>query len=278
VYTYPEDAAAALSRASVYGNWLGRDPGVVPDPGDVRRDEGAAVVAGALERGPGWLEHEEVAGLLSCYRLPTPAWHIARTPEEVGLAVSRLGGEVAIKAIAPGLLHKTDVGAVEVGVSGQVTAVAVARRIGAAVAAAGFVVSGYLVQRMAEPGVEMLVGMVHDPVFGAVVACGGGGTTAEVIGDVAVRLTPVTDRDAHEMIASLRTHPLLEGFRGAPAVDVGALEQIVLRLSALVDEHPAIVEVDLNPVIASATGAVVADARIRLEPPPSRRPWPAVGS
>jgi acyl-CoA synthetase (NDP forming) len=159
-----------------------------------------------------------------------------------------------------------------------VTAVAAARRIGDAVAAAGFVVSGYLVQRMAEPGVEMLVGMVHDPVFGAVVACGGGGTTAEVIGDVAVRLTPLTDRDAHEMIASLRTRPLLEGFRGAPPVDIAALEQIVLRLGALVDEHPAIVEVDLNPVIASASGAVVADARVRVEPPPSRKPWPAVGS
>jgi acyl-CoA synthetase (NDP forming) len=250
---------------------------VVPDLDDVRRDEAAAIIAGALERGPGWLEHEEVAALLSCYGLPTPEWQIARTPEGVGVAVSRMGGKVAIKAIAPGLLHKTDAGAVEVGVSGRVTAVAVASRIGDAVAAAGFDASGYLVQRMAEPGVEMLVGMVHDPVFGAVVACGGGGTTAEVIGDVAVRLAPVTDRDAREMIASLRTYPLLEGFRGAPPIDVGALETIVLRLSALVDEHPAIAEVDLNPVIASAGGAVVADARMRVEPPPPRRPWPAVG-
>jgi acyl-CoA synthetase (NDP forming) len=137
---------------------------------------------------------------------------------------------------------------------------------------------GFLVQRMASPGVEMLVGVVHDPVFGPVVACGGGGTTAELIGDVAVRLTPVTDRDASEMVASLRTYPLLRGYRGAPSVSVDALEDVVLRLAALVDEHPEVAEVDLNPVAVGARGAVVVDARMRVVPPPPRRPWPAVGS
>jgi acyl-CoA synthetase (NDP forming) len=131
---------------------------------------------------------------------------------------------------------------------------------------------------MAASGVEMLVGMVHDPVFGPVVACGGGGTTAEVIGDVAVRLTPVTDRDAAEMVESLRTYPLLVGYRGAAPVDVAALEDVVLRLSALVDAHPEIVEVDLNPVIATPDGATVVDARMRVEPAPPRLPWPSLGA
>ncbi|MEA2443402.1 MAG: hypothetical protein QOJ12_694 [Thermoleophilales bacterium] len=278
VYTYPEDAAAALAKASEYGRWLEREPGSVPRFDGVRADEAAATIATALARGSGWLHQEEVAALLSCYGLPTPEWRIARTPDEVGLVVRRMGGTVAIKAIAPDLLHKTDAGGVEVGVFGRATAVAAARRIAAATEARGHRLDGYLVQRMAEPGVEMLVGMVDDPVFGPVVACGGGGTTAELIGDVAVALTPVTDRDAREMIASLRTRPLLDGYRGAPPADVAALEDVVLRLSALVDAHPAIVEVDLNPVIVWGDGAVVVDARVRVQPPPPRRPWPALGA
>jgi acyl-CoA synthetase (NDP forming) len=131
---------------------------------------------------------------------------------------------------------------------------------------------------MAPPGVEMLVGVVHDEVFGPVVACGGGGTTAELIGDVALRLTPLTGRDAREMIESLRTYPLLRGYRGSQEVDVGALEQVVLRLAALVEAHAEVMEVDLNPVIVAADGALVVDARMRIAHAPPRRPWPAVGS
>jgi acyl-CoA synthetase (NDP forming) len=145
-------------------------------------------------------------------------------------------------------------------------------------AAAGHAVEGYLVQRMAPDGVEMLVGVVHDPLFGPVLACGGGGTTAELIGDVAVRLSPVTDRDAHDMVRSLRTYPLLRGYRGASAVDVDALEDVVLRLAAMVDEHSEVAEVDMNPVIVGADGALVVDARVRVTEPPPRRPWPAVGT
>jgi acyl-CoA synthetase (NDP forming) len=165
---------------------------------------------------------------------------------------------------------------VAVGISAR-GAVAAARRIGAAVEAAGHEPPAFLVQRMAATGIEMLVGMVHDPVFGAVVACGSGGTAAEVLGDVAVRLTPVTDVDAREMVRSLRTFPLLTGYRGAAPVDLDALEQVVLRLGALVDAHSEVVEVDLNPVVVTPAGATVVDARIRVTNPPPRRPWPAVG-
>jgi acyl-CoA synthetase (NDP forming) len=124
----------------------------------------------------------------------------------------------------------------------------------------------------------MLVGVVHDPLFGPVIACGGGGTTAELIGDVAVRLAPVTDRDAAEMLRSLKTFPLLQGYRGAEPVDVDALEDVVLRLDALVEEHAEIAEVDMNPVVVSADGAIVVDARVRVEQAPPRQPWPAIGT
>jgi acyl-CoA synthetase (NDP forming) len=185
---------------------------------------------------------------------------------------------VAIKAVAPTLVHKTDAGGVALALAGSEAVAAAARDMRESAAAAGHAVESYLVQRMAPAGVEVLVGVVHDPLFGPVVACGGGGTTAELIGDVAVRLSPVTDRDAHDMVRSLRTYPLLNGYRGATRVDVDALEGVVLRLAAMVDEHAEITEVDMNPVIVNAAGALVVDARMRVERPPLRRPWPAVGS
>ena len=111
-------------------------------------------------------------------------------------------------------------------------------------------------QEMVDEGVEMLVGVAHDPVFGPVVACGAGGTTVELVHDVAVRVTPITDLDASEMVRSLRTFPLLEGFRGAPKADVLALEEVILRVGALVDNHPSIAEMDCNPVMVLPRGAV----------------------
>ncbi|MEA2469105.1 MAG: hypothetical protein QOE38_103 [Thermoleophilaceae bacterium] len=276
-YVYPEDAARALAKAADHGRWLEHDPGVAPSFDGLRSDEAAATIATALERGSGWLEPAEVATLLSCYGYATPESVVADTPEAAGEAAELLGGPVAIKAVAPTLVHKTDAGGVALALAGSEAVAAAARDMRESAAAAGHAVESYLVQRMAPAGVEVLVGVVHDPLFGPVVACGGGGTTAELIGDVAVRLSPVTDRDAHDMVRSLRTYPLLNGYRGARRVDVDALEEVVLRLAAMVDEHAEITEVDMNPVIVSAAGALVVDARVRVEQAPSRRPWPSVG-
>jgi acetate---CoA ligase (ADP-forming) len=140
-----------------------------------------------------------------------------------------------------------------------------------AVAAEGYPVDGFLVQRMVGPGVELLVGVVHDASFGPVVACGAGGTAVELLKDVAVRITPLTDLDAAEMVRSLASFPLLEGYRGAPKADVAALEDLLLRVGALVEAHPEVAELDLNPVIALTEGVMVVDARVRVEaasPPP----------
>jgi acyl-CoA synthetase (NDP forming) len=277
-YTYPEEAARALAKAAEHGRWLKRDPGSVRAFTDLRSDEAAALLATALERGGGWLEPAEVARLLSCYGLPTPEALAAGNPAEAGDAATRLGGEVALKAVASGLVHKTEAGGVALGLAGREATVAAAERMRASARIAGHELEGYVVQQMALPGVEMLVGMVHDAQFGPVVACGGGGTTAELIADVAVRLTPVTDVDASEMVRSLRTYPLLCGFRGATPVDVDALEEVVLRLAAMVEEHAEIAEIDMNPVIVSHHGATVVDARVRVAQSPPRQPWPAVGT
>jgi acyl-CoA synthetase (NDP forming) len=266
-YRFPEDAARALARAVEYGSWRRRPPGVVPDLPEARRDEAAALLAAALADGPGprWLGPEQVARLLGCYGLPVAEWRLTRSPEEAATAAAALGGPVALKAVAPRLVHKTEAHAVRLGLTGAAQVRAAAAEMVEAVAAQGYVVEGFLVQRMVGGGVELLVGVVHDASFGPVVACGAGGTAVELVKDVAVRITPLTDLDAAEMVRSLATFPLLDGYRGAPKADVAALEDLLLRVSALVEAHPEIAELDCNPVMVLPHGAVVVDARARVE-------------
>ncbi|MBI4728694.1 MAG: GNAT family N-acetyltransferase [Acidobacteria bacterium] len=262
-YSFPEDAARALSRAARHADWRRRPEGGVRSFADARRGEAAAVIAAG--EGTRWLGPDEVATLLSCYGVPLVEWRLAAYAAEAGRAARALGGPVALKGVAPSLVHKTEAGGVRLGLRGAATVSRAAAEIGEQVERAGHRVERFLVQRMAPPGVEMFVGMVHDPVFGPVVACGAGGTAVELLHDVAVRITPLTDLDASEMIHSLATFPLLDGYRGAPRADVAALEEILARVSALVEEHAEIAEMDLNPVIVLPDGACVVDARVRVD-------------
>jgi acetyl coenzyme A synthetase (ADP forming)-like protein len=266
-YRFPEDAARALARAAEYGSWRERLEGRVPELPGMHRDEAAALLAAVLAEGPQprWLAPDEVAALLACYGLPLAEWRLADTAEEAGAAAEELGGPVALKAVAPLLLHKTEARGVRLGLSGAEQVRAAAEEMAAAVAAAGHTVERFLVQRMVGQGVELLVGVVNDASFGPVVACGAGGTAVELLKDVAVRITPLTDRDAAEMVRSLATFPLLDGYRGAPKADVAALEDLLLRVSALVEAHPQVAELDCNPVKVLPHGAVVVDARVRVE-------------
>lgn len=131
---------------------------------------------------------------------------------------------------------------------------------------------------MAPAGVEMLVGVASDARFGPVVACGAGGTAVELLGDVQVRLAPVGVTEAEEMVRTLQTFPLLDGYRGAAPVDVDALVDVIVRVAALAADQPTIVELDLNPVIVSPAGAMATDARVRIEPVAARPPFPSLGS
>jgi acetate---CoA ligase (ADP-forming) len=277
VYTTPEHAARALGHAARHAaNRRRRAPEAGPPP-NVDPDAAAAVLARALGVGPGWLGFEDTMALLGAYGLPLAAARVARSPHAAGRAAAALGGEVALKAIVPGLLHKRDVGAVRLGLHGASAVARAARDLHAALEAAGAAVEGFVVQAMAPPGVEMLVGVVCDAHFGPVVACGAGGTAVELLGDVQVRLAPVAPVEATEMIHGLRTFPLLDGFRGAARADVAALEDVVVRIGWLAANHPEIAELDLNPVVVSPDGAVVVDARVRVERPAHRAPYPAIG-
>ena len=243
---------------------------------DTRIDEVVGIIANALGRGDaGWLTAEEVERLLDCYGLRTARSERATTPEEAGAIAARIGSPVAVKAVGPDIVHKTEMGAVTLGLAGPRATADAARAMAERLRVAGSTLDGFLVQEMVDQGVEMLVGVAHDPVFGPVVACSAGGTTVELVHDVAVRVTPISDLDASEMVRSLRTFPLLEGFRGAPKADVRALEEVILRLSALVDDHPSIAEMDCNPVMIMPRGAVIVDARARVQEPSPTKPLAA---
>jgi acetate---CoA ligase (ADP-forming) len=277
-FEFPEDAARALAHATRYGRWRARPAGAVPRYSDVKPEQASGIIAQALAFGEQWLGPERISGLFGAYRLPLIPCRVAAGVEEAVAAAGELGFPVAMKALAPGLVHKSDAGGVRLGLDGPQAVADAGREIELALSAAGHRLTGLLLQPMARPGVELLMGVVHDESFGPVIACGAGGTSAEVLGDVAVRITPLTDLDAEEMLRSLRSFPLLEGYRGAPASDTEALKDVLLRLSALVDAHPEVAELDTNPVIATPDGALIVDARIRVEPVRARAPLPSLRS
>lgn len=264
-YAFPEDAAIALARIARYGEWLAREPEPPSRFDDVRHSEAVAILAAALGREQEWLSPDEVSAMLSCYGLPVLKQIVASTPAEAAARAAELGPRVALKAIAPGLVHKTDEGAVRLSLAPDQVEEA-AREIDRRLRDAGLQATGFLVQEMAPEGVEMILGVAHDSQFGPVVACGAGGVLVELLNDVAVRLTPLSERDAREMIGELRTAPLLGGYRGRPAVDVDALVDAILRIATLVEELPQIAELDLNPLIVHERGATIVDARVRIAP------------
>jgi acyl-CoA synthetase (NDP forming)/RimJ/RimL family protein N-acetyltransferase len=272
LYAFPEEAVRALSEAVRYAAWKRSPSGSVVEIVDARRDEAAAIIADALAAGPGWMEEPALDALLDCYGLGRLPVHIAADPAEAGRAAVATGGPVVLKAVAPGLRHKTEAGAVALHLRGWEAVEEAAAEMSERVKAHGYEQPTFRVQAMAPDGVELMVGVAHDPHFGPIVVCGAGGTAVEVLNDVAVRLTPLTDHAIDDMLRSLRTWRLLEGYRGAPRADIAALEDVLARVSAMVEAHPEISELDLNPIIAAPDGAYVVDGRVRVEPRAAEMP------
>jgi acyl-CoA synthetase (NDP forming)/GNAT superfamily N-acetyltransferase len=262
-YAYPGSAARALAHAAGYGAWRARVPGRVPLLGGLRPDDARALVAGFLGQAPdgGWLTPALTAGLLACYGITQVAAEPVTSEEAAVDAAARLGGAVVLKADVPGLVHKSDAGAVQLDLHGpdEVRAGyrALAERFGADMSAA-------IIQPMITDGTEVIIGVVQEQVFGPLVVFGLGGVATDVLGDRSARLTPLTDTDAAALVRSVRAAPLLLGHRGTPAADLAALQDILMRVSRLADDLPQIAELDLNPVIARPDGAYVVDARVRV--------------
>lgn len=266
-FPYPEQAAIALAQVAGLGAWRERERGNVPSFDDVHPDAAAALLAHALDEGGGWLDVADAERLLDHYGIGLAASERVGTPGEAGAAADRIKGRVALKAMGP--LHKTEAGAVRLGLRGAAEVTAAAEQLRRHLREIGERHEGFLVQEQIDGGVEMLVGVGHDETFGPVVLCGAGGVTAELLGDVAVRVPPLSDVDVAEMVRSLATYPLLDGFRGSPKTAIGALEDLILRVGALVEAHPAVVEMDCNPVSVTPERAVVLDVRIRVQAPGS---------
>jgi acyl-CoA synthetase (NDP forming) len=217
-----------------------------------------------------WLTTSECQALLQAYGVPLARARIVATADEAADVHREFGGTVAVKLAAP--IHKTDVGGIALGLTDPAESAAAVRRMDERLAALGMSehAGAYMVQEMVDDGVEMVVGVTHDPSFGPLVMTGMGGTLVELLRDVSVRITPLTDRDADEMLASLRMRPLLEGYRGSPPADVPALKQLLHRIAAMVEDLPEIAELDLNPVFVrpEGQGVVAVDMRMKVTPAP----------
>lgn len=225
-------------------------------------------LAGAREEGRAQLTEIEAKELVGAAGIPVIETELARSKTEAESVARRLGFPVALKIVSPDVIHKSDAGGVKLGLkSGR----QVARAYGEIVASVRgklpeAVIQGVSVQRMARPGVEVIVGMSKDPQFGPVLMFGLGGVLVEVLKDVSFRIVPIARRDAAEMVREIKGFPVLQGYRGADPVSLSALEDILLKLSDLVEKTPAIKELDLNPILAYKDGAVAVDARVILEP------------
>ena len=262
-YAYPEAAARALARAARYGSWRSRPAGTVPELANLRVADAQSIIDSFLARMPGggWLSAGEADDLLRCYGIPMVEFRRVGDADAAVEAAARLGGHVVIKADVPGLLHKTAAGAVELDLHGADEVRAAMSRLQAKFAGR---MSGVLVEPMITGGVETIVGVVQEPVFGPVVVFGLGGVATDVLGDHAARLAPLTGADADDLIHSIRAAPALLGRSGRPAADIGAVRDTLLRVSRLADDLPQVAELDLNPVIARPDGVIAVDARIRV--------------
>ncbi len=274
VFSFPEEVGRVLGRVEAYARWRREDPGTFPAPGGT---SGARAICRAAldERGPGWLSAAEARGALAAAGLDVGPGEVAHDEDRAAAVADEIGYPVAVKLASLEIVHKTELGGVVLGVEDEDGVRVAFRRIRDRLQREDRpdAMEGVLVQPMVGDATEVMLGVQQDPLFGPVMAFGLGGVHVEILRDVAFRTTPLSDRDAREMIREIRGFRLLEGYRGHPAADLDALERALLRLAQLVDDVREIHELDLNPVFAMPPGHGyrIADARIRVGAPEAER-------
>jgi acyl-CoA synthetase (NDP forming)/GNAT superfamily N-acetyltransferase len=263
VYQLPEDAVRSLGHACRYARWRREPAGSKPALPGIDRNAVHRIVAAALSEGSGWQPVAVARALMDCYGIPLLDTRLATNAEDAENVARDLGFPVVMKATRPGLVHKTEAGGVHLGLSDA-----------SAVREAYLSIAGSLdeaepevaLQPMVQTGVELVVGVVHDALFGSLVMVGLGGVHTDVLGDRSFRSLPLTDQDAAAMWRELRAAPLLTGYRGAPAMDTDALEQLILKVAELAKDFPELSELDLNPVVAVPSRVAALDIKIKLAP------------
>ncbi|MFC9796485.1 GNAT family N-acetyltransferase [Streptomyces sp. NPDC127584] len=274
-YPAAERAVRALAEAVRYGEWRRQaaEPGRVPEYEDID-EAGAAALIGRVLGGEDadprgvTLDTAQAGELLGRYGITVRPTLPAPTPDDAVAAAARLGYPVALKTTAPHLRHRPDLGGVRLDLASE-------GQLRTAYAELTEVLGKPeellpVVQAMVPRGVDTVVRSAIDPAVGAVLSFGLSGAASELLGDTAHRLVPATDRDVADLVRSLRTAPLLFGWRGSAPVDTPALEEVLLRVSRLVDDHPEVVAVSLEPVVVAPRGLSVLGATVRLAPPPPR--------
>jgi acyl-CoA synthetase (NDP forming) len=262
-FNFPENAVRALARSITWAERRNHAPGKLLRP-EVNTTEAARLVTAAADRGEDWLSSADAESLLRCYGIDVPRCVLVNSAEEAAAAQRALGCTVVVKLATS--LHKSDIGGVRLGLATADATADAVRAIRTDLAAAGVapVPNEMLVQEQVTSGIEMIAGISRDPQLGPLVMVGLGGKLVELLDDVAFGLSPLTDTDVEDMLQSLKSYRLLNGYRGTPPLDLEALRQVLHRLSALAEDIVEIAEIDLNPVFVLETGAVAADVRIRL--------------
>jgi acyl-CoA synthetase (NDP forming) len=227
----------------------------------------SAIIDDARKQGRSLLTEIEAKQVLEEAGVPVSPARLARTRDEAMQLAGTLGYPIVLKIVSPQITHKSDVGGVALNLASSDEVGAAFDRV---VASAkqhepSATIDGVAVQRMEKQGVEVIIGMTKDPQFGPVLMFGLGGVLVEVLKDVAFRVVPLDARDARQMVHEIKGYPLLEGYRGQDPADVAKLEELLLKVSAFVEAHPEVAELDLNPVFAYKDGAIAVDARIVLD-------------
>ncbi|MDW8806839.1 GNAT family N-acetyltransferase [Streptomyces scabiei] len=270
-YPAAERAVRALSEAVHYAQWRreAAEPGRVPAYEDIDEKGAAERIDALLSTGEGLtLGAEEAGALLGRYGIRLRQARPAPTPDEAARAAEAIGYPVALKTTAPHLRHRADLGGVRLDLADEEQLRRAYTELTELFGSPGELRP--VVQGMAPRGVDTIVRTVVDPAAGAVLSFGLAGPASQLLGDMAHRLIPATERDAASLVRSIRTAPLLFGWRGSAPVDTDALEELLLRVSRLVDDHPEVVAVSLEPVVVAPHGLSVLGATVRLARPPLR--------
>jgi acyl-CoA synthetase (NDP forming) len=225
------------------------------------------IITSALTEKRTVLTEIESKRLMSEAGIPVIESKLAKSKAEAVETAKKLGFPVALKIVSPDIIHKSDSGGVKLGLANaaQVGRAYSEIRLAAKKAQPKAKIHGVSVQKMAKPGVEVIMGMSKDAQFGPVLMFGLGGVFVEVLKDVAFRIVPLVRRDASQMIREIKGYPVLEGYRGQEPANITVLEDLLLKLSDFLDKTPEIKELDLNPILAYSDGAVAVDARVILE-------------
>jgi len=270
-YAFPEAAATAIAKACEYRDWLQMPRGTIPRIEGIDKRKARLIAKKALEKSqarPLWLDAAAISNLLQCYGIHTVKAKSAPTADRAVAAAREIGFPVCLKLLSDSITHKTEVGGVILDLRSPREVKQAYTRISKRLSHLGREdeMQGVTIQQMIPEGIEAIVGITQDPSFGPLILFGLGGIYTELFQDVTFRIHPLTDTDAREMVRSVKAYQLLEGWRGSKPSDIKAIEELLLRVSAMVEDIHQIAEVDFNPVkvLEQGNGYVVVDARVLL--------------